>query len=116
MLGLSFESCNEFGFAVSFDNCILDHCSFYQAKLKKTSFKDAKIHQADFTETDLSNSVFDNCDLFRTTFENTILEKTDFLTAYNYSIDPELNRIKKAKFSMAGIAGLLDKYDIEIKG
>ena len=38
MLGLSFENCNEFGLAVSFTGCTLDHCSFYQAKLKKTSF------------------------------------------------------------------------------
>jgi len=33
----------------------------------------------------------------------------------NYSIDPELNKIKKARFSTQGIAGLLDKYDIEIE-
>jgi len=29
-------------------------------------------------------------------------------------IDPELNRIKKAKFSQSGLAGLLEKYDLEI--
>jgi hypothetical protein len=33
----------------------------------------------------------------------------------NYSIDPDLNKIKKARFSTQGIAGLLDKYDIEIE-
>jgi hypothetical protein len=43
------------------------------------------------------------------------LEKADFRTSYNYSINPEVNRIKKAKFSTAGIAGLLCKYDIEIE-
>jgi hypothetical protein len=48
------------------------------------------------------------------TFESTIIEKADFRTSFNYSIDPEKNRIKKARFSLAGIAGLLDKYDIEI--
>jgi uncharacterized protein YjbI with pentapeptide repeats len=69
----------------------------------------------DFTETDLTESLFENCDLARATFANTMLEKTDFCTAYNYSIDPDLNRIKKAKFSTAGIAGLLDKYDILIE-
>jgi hypothetical protein len=36
-------------------------------------------------------------------------------TSYNYSINPEVNRIKKAKFSTTGIAGLLHKYDIEIE-
>jgi fluoroquinolone resistance protein len=44
-----------------------------------------------------------------------LLEKADFRTAYNYSIDPEKNRIKKAKFSIFGVTGLLDKYDIEIE-
>ncbi len=41
-------------------------------------------------------------------------EGVDFRTSFNYSIDPQLNRIKKAKFSLPGIAGLLDKYDIVI--
>jgi fluoroquinolone resistance protein len=48
-------------------------------------------------------------------FENTILEKADFRTAYNYTIDPVQNRIKKAKFSVTGIAGLLSRYDIAIE-
>ncbi|MGI8788822.1 MAG: hypothetical protein ACR2HG_13805 [Pyrinomonadaceae bacterium] len=43
------------------------------------------------------------------------MEKADFQTAYNYSIDPESNRIKKAQFSIPGIARLLDKYEIEIE-
>ncbi|MCZ4225284.1 hypothetical protein [Pedobacter rhodius] len=62
----------------------------------------------------MTNSVFDNCDLLSATFDGTILEKTDFRTAYNYSIDPDNNRIKKARFSKAGLAGLLHKYDIQI--
>ena len=54
------------------------------------------------------------CHDTRATFSHTILEKADFRTSFNYSINPEINRIKKAKFSLIGIAGLLDKYDIEI--
>ena len=57
---------------------------------------------------------FINCDLSRAFFENTILRKVDFRTAFNYSIDPELNQIVKAKFSLSGVKGLLDKFDIEI--
>ena len=62
----------------------------------------------------MTSSAFENCDMKRAAFENTIIEKVDFRTSYNYSIDPESNRIKKAKFSLTGIVGLLDKYDIEI--
>jgi hypothetical protein len=48
------------------------------------------------------------------TFDNTILEKADLRTAFNFSINPVNNRIRKAKFSIAGLAGLLDQFDIEI--
>ena len=114
MLGLHFENCNEFGLAFTFENCQLDHSSFYKTKIKKTHFKNSSLKEADFTECDLSGSVFQNCDLAGAIFENTILEKADFRTSFNYSIDPENNRIKKAKFSILEISGLLDKYDIEI--
>ena len=116
MLGLQFENCNKFGLSINFDHCILNHSSFYQVKLNKTVFKNSELNEVDFSESDLTGSIFDNCDLTRTTFENTIIEKADFRSSYNYSIDPENNRIKKAKFSITGIAGLLDKYDIEIDG
>jgi len=114
MLGLYFENCNQFGLSFSFDNCNLTHSSFYQTILKKTIFKNSQFHEVDFAECDLTSCVFDNCDLAKATFKNTILEKVDFRTSFNYSINPEINRIKKAKFSLSGIVGLLDKYDIQI--
>jgi fluoroquinolone resistance protein len=114
MLGLHFENCNEFGLAFSFENCQLSHSSFYRTKIKKTNFKNSLLKEADFTECDLTGSVFQNCDLAGAIFENTILEKADLRTSFNYSIDPENNRIRKAKFSILEISGLLDKYDIEI--
>jgi fluoroquinolone resistance protein len=114
MLGIDFENCNEFGFAVYFEGCTLDRASFTRSKLKKTVFKNSNVQEVDFTQSDLSLCTFDNCDLAEAIFKNTNIEKADFRTAFNYSIDPELNRIKKAKFSRSGIAGLLNKYDIEI--
>lgn len=35
MLGLRFEACNPFGLSFGFENCSLDHSSFYGLKLKK---------------------------------------------------------------------------------
>jgi uncharacterized protein YjbI with pentapeptide repeats len=72
------------------------------------------LQEVDFTDCDLSEAVFERCDLERTQFINTNLEKADLRGSWNYSIDPEVNRIKKAKFSLPGITGLLDKYDIMI--
>jgi uncharacterized protein YjbI with pentapeptide repeats len=115
MLGIQFGKCNPFGLSFCFEHCRLDHSSFYQARLKDTRFVGSQLYETDFTDCDLTAAVFDNCDLLGATFENTILEKADLSTAYNYIIDPELNRIKKAAFSLAGIPGLLVRYDIEIR-
>lgn len=113
--GVHFDSCKDLLFEVNFENCRLSLCSFYKKSLKGTSFKSTGLTEVDFAECDLSKAVFDNCDLSGATFDNTILEGADFRTAYNYSIDPDSNRIKKAKFSSASVAGLLNKYDIEIE-
>lgn len=114
MLGLRFENCNEFGLSFNFNGCNLNDSSFYKIVIKKTLFKDSSLHNADMTECDLSGSIFDKCDFKGAVFSNTNLEKCDFLTSFNYSINPEANKIKKAKFSIPSVIGLLDKYDIKI--
>ncbi len=115
LMGLDFSKCNSFLFSVSFQKCTLDYASFYKMKMKKTNFIDCSTKEVDFSETDLSMSVFKKCDLLNTTFVGTNLEKVDFRTAYNYSFDPESNKIKRAKFSSQGVAGLLSKYNIDIE-
>ena len=113
--GVDFSVCNNFLFDFQFQDCIIDYCSFYGKKLKKTHFKACSIKESDFSEADLSESWFDNCDLLNSIFRQTKLMKTNFSTAVNYMIDPEQNNIKKAKFSQEGLNGLLAKYDIIIE-
>jgi fluoroquinolone resistance protein len=115
LLGLHFHNCNPFLLSLDFQNCNLNLTSFYRLKLKKTRFKNCSLQEADLSEADFSSSLFDNCELARAIFVGTILEKADFRTSYNYSIHPESNRIKEARFSLAGIRGLLDSYDIEVE-
>ncbi len=114
LMGLQFDVCNPFLLSLRFIGCQLNLSVFYQLKIKNTFFKDCILHKVYFTETDLSESIFTNCDFTGAMFGNTNLEKTDFRTSVNFSIDPENNRISKAKFSLQGITGLLDKYDIEV--
>lgn len=116
MLGLHFDTCNGIGLSFMFDGCQLNHTTFYKTKIRKTIFRNTKLQEVDFAECDLTDSLFENCDLSRANFENTIIEKADFRTSFNYSIDPEINRIRKAKFSMSGLPGLLEKYNIDIEG
>lgn len=114
MLGIRFDQCSEFALSFQFDNCTLNHSSFYTSKIRNTVFKNSALQEVDFTETDLTSAVIDNCNLADATFENTILEKADLRRSYNYSIDPEKNRVKKAKFSLSAVAGLLGKYQLDI--
>lgn len=115
LLGVDFTRCNDFLLSFCFDKCFLDYSSFCQKKIKQTLFKDSSVKEVDFSNADLSASGFLNCDLTRTVFQQTILDKVDFRTASNYSIDPEINRVKNAKFSLVGVIGLLDKYEIMIE-
>ncbi|MBK8053378.1 MAG: pentapeptide repeat-containing protein [Saprospiraceae bacterium] len=68
-----------------------------------------QLQETDFAEADLTNVIFDTCNLEQANFDRTTLEKADFRSSYNYTIDPEINRVKKAKFSVFGISGLLTK-------
>ncbi len=115
LLGLHFDDCNAFLLSFNFRNCVLNFASFYKLNLKGVLFEDCKLVEAEFVETNLSAAIFKNCDLNRAVFKSAILREADFRTAYNFSIDPELNQVTGAKFSKQNVAGLLDKYDLAIE-
>ncbi len=114
MLGLRFDTCDAFALTFRFDNCTLNNSTFYQLKMKKTQFKNTQLQEVDFTEADLGGAVFDNCDLPGAVFDHTVLEKADLTGAHNYSIDPQTNKIKKARFALSEVEGLLHRHDIVI--
>lgn len=115
LLGVAFNECNKLLLSVEFQDCQLNLSSFLKLNLKSTRFTNCNLQEVIFSEADLRESVFDNCNLSRAEFEYTNLEKSDFRSSFNYSIHPESNRIKKAKFSLPGVIGLLDQYNIEIE-
>jgi len=116
MLGIGFDECNEFGFTVRFENCQLDHSSFYGMKLNRSTFRSCRLQGAFFTDADLGKTSLLKCDLKDASFEHTNLEKADLRESFNYSIDPEINRIRGARFSIPEVIGLLDKYGLKIDG
>lgn len=102
-------------FSVEFKDCILDYAKFYKLKIKGTIFSNCSLTAVDFMNTDLTEAVFDNCNLHQSVFIDAIANKADFTTSYNFIIDPERNKLKKARFSLDGLKGLLEKYDIVIE-
>lgn len=92
----------------------MDYCGFYNLQIKKTVFSSCRLLEADFTMANLTGSSFVGSELSGAVFDQTVLEKADFRDAQNYRIDPELNRIKEARFDLGGLPGLLSKYGIRI--
>ncbi len=115
LIGLRFEECNAFFMDFTFEDCILNHSSFYGLSLNQQRFSDCKLIGTDFTEAVLKRIVFERCDLTDTLFLQTDLEQADFRTAMHFSIDPDKNNLKKARFSQLGVLGLLNKYDIIVE-
>lgn len=115
LLGVHFDECNPFLIGFSFQNCILNFSSFYKLKLKGIVFDTCKLEEVDFSGADLALGIFKECELLNATFDQTGLEGADMRTARNFAIDPERNRIKKAKFSRNSLSGLLGKYNLKIE-
>jgi fluoroquinolone resistance protein len=113
-LALVLKSVTTSGWLFLLINASLITQTFFKTKIKNTVFKNTQLIDVDFTQADLTKSIFDNCNLEGATFDHTVLEKSDFRTSYNYIIDPDNNKIRRAMFSVSGIVGLLAKYDIDI--
>lgn len=115
LLGVQFSDCRKLLLEMSFKRCMMKLSVFLKLDLKNTVFDNCEMQEADFTEANLTGSRFDNCDLRLTIFFHTNLEKADFRTAVNFSIPPESNRLRKAKFSLHGLPGLLEHYGIDVE-
>jgi uncharacterized protein YjbI with pentapeptide repeats len=115
LIGINFFEAHDFGFAVHFENCLLDFASFDHKKMNQSSFSNCRLHGVNFSQTDLSKATMANCDLLEAIFANTNLSGVDFTTNRNFTIDPQLNLVKKARFSSAALAGLLTRFDLIIE-
>lgn len=115
MVGVDFSACEPFLLQMAFTDTRLDLCSFFKLKLPKTRFVRCSLQEADFAEAELVNAVFDECIMTAAVFDHTNLQSADLRTAVGYQIHPLNNNIRKARFSVAGLAGLLAGFDIKIE-
>ena len=115
LVGARFDRCHTFLLSVSFAQCILDLASFHGLKLKGTRFMGCRMRETDLSDADLNNASFAGSDLGAALFDGTVLEGADLRSAVHYSIDPTRNRLRKARFSVEGLSGLLDRTGIIIE-
>lgn len=100
---------------LKFNQCRLDHSVFYSVEMRFTSFEECVLKGADFERANLTKAVFTLSDLEGCKFRETNLTSADFTGAINYSINPNLNKIRKAVFSLPDALALLNCFDIVIK-
>lgn len=115
MEGINFFDCCRTVLEMRFEGCNLRYSSFAQLPLRHTEFIDCSLREVSFLKTDLLGASFTRCDLARAVFLQSNLEKADFSSAYNFTLDPDVNRMRKARFSVYGLPGLLEKYGIEVE-
>lgn len=114
IVGAEFFKCEKTFFSPIFKKCILHYCNFSDLNMKKTSFSGSKLKECHFTNTNLNGADFGEVDLSGTIFHHCDLSGSDFSTAMRYDIDPQTNKIKKAKFSFPEAMGLLRGFDVTI--
>lgn len=114
IVGAEFYKCESAFFSMNFKNCSIQYCNFSDLNMKNTSFANSSLKESYFTHTCLTGADFNGVNLQGTIFHNCDLCKADFSTATEYDIDPQTNKIKKAKFSLPEAVGLLRGFDITL--
>ena len=115
LIQLDFGHCNPFGFHVDFTGCQLDHTIFLNRNLKKTRFIECSMKEAHFLKCDLTKAEFDQCNLELARFGECNLTQVNFSSSFNLKMDLDDNVVKKARFSLHNLPGLLSKYDLVIQ-
>ena len=115
LLGLQFTACRDMLFGVHFDQCQLRYASFAGRAMPGTRFVGCQLEEADFADADLREAVFAGCALAGAVFQNTGLAGADFTSATGFVIDPETNPLLGARFTLAGLLGVVAKYGLVVE-
>ncbi|MBN9297610.1 MAG: pentapeptide repeat-containing protein [Filimonas sp.] len=102
-------------FAIDFTQSNINYGNFVGKQLKKVKFINCSIAEADFSDCNLSQAVFTGSDLTNARFIQSDLTQANFIDATNYTIDVNINKIKKAKFKLPEALSLLYSLDIIVE-
>ena len=101
--------------AVQFEDCLLNYASFFGLTLRRSRFVGCIAREVDFREADLTDAVCTKTDFTGSKFHHTNLTKADFREATGYAINPVVNTIARARFSLPEAVSLLSGFDVEIE-
>lgn len=97
---------------IDFSSCSINHSTFIGLSLRGIHLTRCVARDVDFTEADLTRANCTHTDFSQSRFLHTDLTEADFSDAINYSIAPNLNVLKRTKFSLPEAVSLLYGLDI----
>jgi fluoroquinolone resistance protein len=118
LIGIDFSAANKPTLFKPFrrlDDCLVEMCNFSGLNMREVRFEGCTLRKCTFGETDLRDSTFGYSDLEGTAFHHADLSRADFTRARNYTIDPSVNKVNKAKFSVPEVLSLLRGFDIVLE-
>ena len=95
-----------------FEGCSLDYSTFLGLNIQKQIMSDCSLKDVDFTEADLTGANFSGSNLTGAQFRHSKLMKANFEKATGYAINPQINSLKQAQFSLPEAINLLESMDI----
>lgn len=113
MIGINWTEVEE-PVKIKIENSKIDYSIFFAMDLRRIEITECEAREVNFENADISKGKFNGTNFISSKFKNTNLSASDFREAMNYDINPEFNKIKKAKFSMPEVMTLLQCFDIEI--
>jgi uncharacterized protein YjbI with pentapeptide repeats len=93
----------------------VNHSTFVGLGLQKMELVECTAHEVDFTRTNLTRANLTTTDFLGCRFADTNLSYADLTKATNDAINPTINRLKKAVFSLPEAVSLLSPFDIVLK-
>lgn len=100
----------------SFEECVLDYCSFVKIDARKVTFKDCRLLEVNFTEANLTEADFSGSNLDRCQFHQTHLVRANLSNATNLRLDPTQNKVKGATISLDAAVGIVMTMGMHVAG
>lgn len=115
LIGLALFKCRQSVFDLRFVKSRIEYCNFSDVSMKRCVFDSCDFRESWFQNTFLVESRFTGCVFNDTRFDKCDLKKASFLDSTGYVIDPRDCKIQHAVFSVPGVFGLLDEFEIYIQ-
>lgn len=111
LVGVNWPKANSVSF-LDLENCVMNYSNFIGLDLRKSKIRSCTAREVEFAQANLTEVDARGTDFAGSTFSSTNLTKADLRGAINYSIRPNDNTLKKARFSLPEATSLLYGLDI----